>query len=158
MEGGQLHLEAKTKVVALDAPALRRADPSLRLYRTTLCTYEFCYWNVEVLVAAWVERGKLKTAECLSPTYDCPSAAFTGRLRGIRANTPAEQEALAGEICDALEGITYQGRVDRRRMIGREYQADLWRGEQLWRRVRLTFDPTGAIQELTLINPRDLGE
>src|SRR6478609_1520493 len=55
---GQLHFEPGTKVVPLDTPALRRAGPGLRLYRTALATGHFEYPEVRAVVVAWVEKGR----------------------------------------------------------------------------------------------------
>jgi hypothetical protein len=150
---GRLQFEPGTRVVPLDAPALRRAGPGLRLYRTALSTGHFEYPGVRAAVVAWVETGRPATAECLSADYADPAPAFIGRLKGLRGRTAEDRAALAAEVCGVLAGATPGGRVEAGRLTGGEYRAELWRREVLWRRVRVPFDARGAITGLELLNP-----
>jgi hypothetical protein len=149
---GQLQFESGTRVVPVDAPALRRADPGLRLFRTTLNTGHHEYWEVGVVVAAWADGGRVATAECPAADYGEPHAAFVARLRGVRGRTADDRAALAAEVCGALAAVTPGGRVEGGVSAGGEYRAELWRGDRLWRRVRVRFDG-GAVAGLELVNP-----
>lgn len=153
--GRELSFLPDTKLVEIDAPALRRADPGLRLFRTTLCTMQWCYWDVEVAVAAWVEKGRVETAEYLSPVYGDSSPGFARRLRALRGKTAADREAISRDVCDVFRRITYRGKIVEGRLAGDEYRAGLMHGDQLWRQVRLTFDAEGALSGVELTNPRE---
>lgn len=149
---GELHFGPDTKVTEFATPAIRQADSTLRLYRTSLSTGHFEYPDVEVAVAAWMDGGVLKTVECLSPVYTDESASFIGRLRGLRAKTMKEREKLASEICQLFSGITYRGRIVDGRLANNEYSAELWHHQTRWRTIRIAFDQDGTITLVKLEN------
>ena len=148
---GELQFELETSLIEFAAPAIRRADSTLRLYRTSFSTGHFEYPEVEVAVAAWMEGGVLKTAECLSPVYTGESTSFIGRFRGLKGKSAAEREKLANEICEVFSGITYRGRTVGGRLDNDEYRADLWHDKMKWRTMQVTFDGNGAIRLVKLV-------
>ena len=152
---GEVAFEPGTKVVAIDAPGIFRADPSLRLYQTTLLTHHFEYPKVEVAVAAWTVDGHLRTAECFSPTYNDSSAEFIARLRGLRAESLEERERLANEICEVFRRITYLGKVTNAQMAGSEFTADLWHGHLRWRRIGIVYSASGRVMTIDETNPKE---
>jgi hypothetical protein len=143
-----------TRIAPLDTPALGRANPNLRLFRTTFNSGELEYPEVETVVAAWMERGVLKTTICPSPVFKDMPAEFAALFRGLKGRTAEERERLAAEVCGLFAAITYKGAIRAGKMTGDEYRAELWHGEQLWRPVRVVFDASGGIREVTLTDSK----
>jgi hypothetical protein len=145
---GTLVFEPKSRVVSLETPILRRISPGTRWYRTELSTGYFEYPRAKLALAAWIDNGRLRIAECLSPTYADPSPEFLARFRALKVEKAADRESLAAEIAQIFAAITYEGGIEKGRMDGNRYEATLTHNGRGWRRVRVSFDTDGKVADV----------
>ena len=150
----QLQFEHDSALLRLDTPAISKAAPALRFYRTELTTGAFEYWKVQTIVAVWNAEGRMESAEGLSPLYDDLSAAFLHCLKGLKGKTVEDRQRLSEEICELFALITRRGRIVGGQFTENQYRAELWHGDLLWRRIHVKFDAAGSITDVALVNTK----
>jgi hypothetical protein len=147
-----LQFEPAQPVKSIELPALAKALPDVRFFRTELRTRYFEYPEVEVAIAA-PRQGAI--AMYLSPTYDTSKPAFVERLLQARVQGEAEKQAVGQDISRIFAKITYAGEIRSPRHEGDRFSAELWHGELYWRLITVTY-ADGRIMSVTLTNPRDV--
>ncbi|WP_425614716.1 hypothetical protein NA78x_004591 [Anatilimnocola sp. NA78] len=151
---GELQFPAGTKLTELDLPALRKANPDLHVFKTSLDTgHVMCYPEVQVAVASKHHFGRLQTAEYLSPDYASSTADFGEAFCGLRAEKPADRQQLAEAISTIFRSISGDdARLAEVKFDGKVYRAMLWKRGLVGQLVVL-FDQSGAITHVALGRP-----
>jgi hypothetical protein len=145
----RLGFDPAAEIVELDAPLLRKHLPGTRFYRTRLKTSFLSYWEVEMVVAATVNDGKITTREGLSPVFTPVSKEFLGQFLGIRTQTAEERRQLAVAIAELLQKVTYKGELHNARVGNSDSSIQLWTNGRRWRDIVLQFDSDGRVSSVT---------
>lgn len=138
---------------AVELPALAEALPEVRFFVTRLRTGAHEYPEVEVAVAA-MAGGPL--AVYRSPTFGNTDYEFIDLLQRAKACVESERRAVAEEIARLFAIITYKGDIRTQHFDGNVFNAELWHGQLLWRRITIVFDE-GGVASVKLKNPRTGG-
>jgi len=150
IEGEDLQYVEDTRVEALALPALAKALPEVRFYRSNLRTASVDWPDVDILVAA-SESGLV--AVCPSTWYGPTDEQFVGVLKQAKAVTLEDQMEVGGEIARMFATVTFPSEVRGSRMSDNLFSAEIWWGRTFWRRVMVGF-AEGRVASVMLVNPR----
>jgi len=131
-------------------PALAKALPEVRFYRSNLRTASVDWPDVDMLVAA-SESGLV--AVCPSTWYGPTDEQFVGVLKQAKAVTLEDQMEVGGEIARMFATVTFPSEVRGSRMSDNLFSAEIWWGRTFWRRVMVGF-AEGRVASVMLVNPR----
>ncbi len=150
IEEDELQFIRGTRVDALHLPALAKALPEVRFFRSNLRAESVDYPDVDILIA--VSRDG-RFAMCQTPLHANLDEQFIEMLRGASAGTQADQAAVGAEIARMFASVSFPCEVRSSKVDGTEFSAELWYGRTLWRRILVSF-VQGRIVSVTLTNPR----
>jgi len=150
IDGEELQYVGDTRVEALPLPALAKALPGVRFYKSNLRTSSVDWPDVDILVAA---SGSGLVAVCPSTWYGPTDEQFVGVLKQAKAVTAEEQREVGGEIAQMFAAVTFPSEVRGSRLSDNLFSAEIWWGRTFWRRVMVGFTE-GRVASVRLVNPR----
>ncbi len=150
IEGEELQYVPDARVETLALPALAKALPEVRFFKSNLRTSSVDWPDVDILVAA---SGSELLADCPSAWYGPTDGKFVGILKQAKAATREQQLAVGGEIARMFAAVTFPSEVRGSRMDGNQFFAEIWWGKTFWRRVMVGF-AEGRVASVMLVNPR----
>jgi len=146
--------ERGTSLKDVELKALPAGLPNVKFLVTTLMeNSEFPEIGTVVAVRQRAGGDWDSIGKCLSPLYADPNDEFLAIFRDATAKSPAEREALVGDIGRLFAAIIYEGSVKGHRVVKSEHRIDLYHGDNIYRTIIVAFGTGSKITSVRLINP-----